>query len=341
MKHLKRYLRLILILAMLLCSVVPVSALSGSGFDPSAQSTLTIIDQVGNTPISDVNFRLYKVAEITAELDFVVTDEFQNAGVSISKDNVTWSVQASTLEAYVVERSDQGQELQPAATGTTDSLGRIEFPALPSGLYLLVGDGKISGVQHYKCQPVLLTLPYQEAASSWNTEPTVYPKNSIRELRDTTTELSVVKVWKDSGATSQRPESVTVNLYQDEEFYASVTLREENSWRYTWYDLDSTADYYVVEQNVPSGYTSSVEQEGTAFVVTNTYTPTETPDTPSKPTPTDSPTPTNTNNKIITTSTKLPQTGQLWWPVTALALLGLVTLVLGFGIYRRGQDHEA
>jgi outer membrane biosynthesis protein TonB len=169
-----------------------------------------------------------------------------------------------------------------------------------------------------------------------------------------------------------------------------VTLSEENSWRYTWSDLDSNSEYHVAEQNVPSGYTVSVVQEGTAFVVTNTYTPpanpTPTPTTTPTPTPSASPSPEptpsppespepsvspvvspepsvspsvspvpetvttkpttpstspTTTPTTTTTTTKLPQTGQLWWPVTILALLGLVLLMLGWGIHRRGNDHES
>jgi hypothetical protein len=342
MKHLKRYRRLALILALLLYVVYPVSALSGSRYDPSAQSTLTVVDQVGDTPVSDVTFRLYKVAEVTEQLEFVETAGFQDSGVSLSKDDSSWSAQASTLEAYVVEQRAEGAEIPPVASGTTDSLGKVAFPDLPSGLYLLVGDGKTWGGSSYKSQPVLLTLPYQEDVASWTTEPLVYTKNAVRDLRESPTEISVVKVWKDSDYTDQRPQSVTVALYQDEAFYASVTLSEENSWRYTWEELDSASDYYVVEQNVPSGYTVSVAQEGTHFVVTNTYTPptetpspTPTPTTPNTPTTSTPKTPTTT-----TTTTKLPQTGQLWWPVTILALSGLAMLVLGWGIYRRGHDHE-
>jgi hypothetical protein len=91
-------------------------------------------------------------------------------------------------------------------------------------------------------------------------------------------------------------------------------------------------DYYVVEQNVPTGYTVTTVQEGTTFVVTNTYTP------PASPTPPDTPgnTPTNTPPGTPNSNTKLPQTGQLWWPVTIMALLGLTLFVLGWGIHRRG-----
>ena len=71
----------------------------------------------------------------------------------------------------------------------------------------------------------------------------------------------------------------------------------------------------MAETNVPAGYTVTVTQEGTLFVVTNTY--------PGKTPP------------------KLPQTGLLWWPVPLLACAGLALVLAGAGARRRGRgSHE-
>jgi hypothetical protein len=333
----------------------------------------------------------------------VETADFQNTGVSITSQDSSWANQAATLEAYVVERSANGEPISCAASGTTDSSGKVSFSNLPSGLYLLVSDQKTQGSVIYKSSAVLLTLPYQEVSGGWNDAPTIYAKNSIRETRESLVDLTVVKVWQDTGYTENRPQSVTVTLYQDEEALETVTLSESNSWRHTWKDLNALSDYYLVEQNVPTGYTVTTVQDGTTFVVTNTYnpspnptpsptptpsttptpTPTTTPSTAPTPTPSTSPSPSSspvpdvspepsvspsvspvpvttsptapttspttitttakptTSPTTTTTTTKLPQTGQLWWPVTILALLGLLLLLLGWGIRGRGDDHES
>ena len=65
-------------------------------------------------------------------------------------------------------------------------------------------------------------------------------------------------------------------------------------------------------------------QEGTTFVVTNTYdegTP-ENPEQPENPDQPGNPT--------------LPQTGQLWWPVPVLVAGGLLLIVIGL-LRRRGN----
>jgi uncharacterized surface anchored protein len=404
----------------------PFHALAADRFDRSTETSLTVMDQYDGTPIAGVEFRLYQVADITEDLEFAETAEFQNTGVSVTKNDSSWADQATTLEAYVVERIAKGDPITPAASGVTDSAGKLSFSGLQPGLYLLVSDQKTQANAIYKTSAVLLTLPYQETDGSWNTDPTVYAKNGIRELRDALVDISAVKVWKDSGHTEQRPQSVTVTLYQDDAPMETVTLSESNSWRYTWKDLDALSDYHLVEQNVPAGYSVTTVQNDTTFVVTNTYTetpspspspsttpipsatptpsttpipsatptptttpvpsgtptPTTTPVTSGTPTPTTTPTPsvgpspstmptpsasvspsvspspeivavtspspsktptgsTAPSTSPTTTTSKLPQTGQLWWPVTILALLGLALLMLGWGIHRRGDDNES
>ena len=49
-----------------------------------------------------------------------------------------------------------------------------------------------------------------------------------------------------------------------------MTLSEENHWSYTWTAEDPSADWTVVERNVPAGYSVTVEERETAFVLTNT-----------------------------------------------------------------------
>ncbi|MCD7821787.1 MAG: hypothetical protein LUG64_06230, partial [Clostridiales bacterium] len=45
-------------------------------------------------------------------------------------------------------------------------------------------------------------------------------------------------------------------------------------------------------------------------------------------------------NHETTTSSKLPQTGQLNWPVPVLAVSGVVLFALGWGLSRSGRKRE-
>ena len=84
--------------------------------------------------------------------------------------------------------------------------------------------------------------------------------------------VSVEKVWDDGGYHA-RPDDVEVTLYRDNEAFETVTLNEENHWRYTWDELTDEYDWSVDEATIPAEYSKSVENEGNDWTITNTRTP--------------------------------------------------------------------
>ena len=83
--------------------------------------------------------------------------------------------------------------------------------------------------------------------------------------------------------------------------------------------MNYTRDVIFLED----GQIAKLTREGITFVVTNTKKPdrTDTPDTPVKPS--------NPSKPSSPAKPTLPQTGAVWWHVEALALSGLVFLILG------------
>ena len=120
----------------------------------------------------------------------------------------------------------------------------------------------------------------------------------------------VQKRWDDAGYSSKRPGSVTVELLRNGQVYDTVTLTAAGNWQYTWENLPSKDSLWTVREVVPQGYKATVWQEGDTFVLQNSFL-----------------------------SAKLPQTGQLWWPVPILALGGLTLVAIGLGLKKR-QRHE-
>ncbi len=120
---------------------------------------------------------------------------------------------------------------------------------------------------------------------------------------------TVLKVWKNDGAhLEERPAEVQAALLCNGEVYEVVVLNEENGWTYCWTGLDGEMEWTVEEYTVLDKYTSSVTQDGSTFIITNTYS-------------------------------DIPQTGQLWWPVPMLLALGLGMIVVGL-VRRRGAEYE-
>ena len=124
----------------------------------------------------------------------------------------------------------------------------------------------------------------------------------------------VQKRWDDIGYTRKRPASVTVELLNNGLVYDTRNLTAANKWQYTWENLpardkNGKENVWTLREIEPTGYTSTVKTEGDTFIVLNSYK-----------------------------GTKLPQTGQLWWPVPLLCAAGLTLLAAGLVLKKRRGD---
>ncbi|MFR3322911.1 MAG: Cna B-type domain-containing protein [Lachnospiraceae bacterium] len=91
---------------------------------------------------------------------------------------------------------------------------------------------------------------------------------------------TVKKVWDDNNnKAGVRPASIQVQLYADETPQGNpVKLNEENSWKYTWKDLDKYADGTEISYRVDEvgdrrlSEVCSANEDKTEYVITNTIT---------------------------------------------------------------------
>lgn len=253
----------------------------------------------------------------------------------------------------------------------------VAFGDLTRGLYLVVTGTIYSGSTEYSTSPVLICLPNKGANDgadvAWRpNEELVLSKVSTHHDggggSDSKESVTVIKKWSDDGNEADRPASITVELLRDGKVYKTQELNDENNWRHTWPDL-ARGNVWTVNEvaAVSDKYTVSVDKSGssysTSYVITNTHTtdiPEEdlpldpTPpggDTPGSDTPPtdipDSDVPLNPSDTPDGTpggdaAAKLPQTGQLWWPVPILAVAGILMFTIGWTRSRREDaDSEA
>lgn len=315
-KLLKRITYCLSILLFLTC--LPIQTLAAEGSDPLS---LAIFHKVEEKAVADVEFSIYAVADEKGNL----TGSFKNYPVSLKGlDSAGLKNAAETLSGYAIRDNIKAFE-----STKTDANGVAVFPVektLKKGIYLIIG--KSYSTETYVCnvQPILLSLPNVDENGNALYEVKIESKFELIE-KDKTTQMSVVKVWKDK-TEHYRPSKIEVQLIDNEsgKIHDTVALNKDNNWRYTWTGLPEGHVWSVVEKNVPEYYTVSSEKEGLTVKLTNTsekeYTPPKTPDKePGQGTPSDSPTPQKGN--------KLPQTGTWWWPVPVLAGLGLAFLIIG------------
>lgn len=119
-------------------------------------------------------------------------------------------------------------------------------------------------------------------------------------------DITVKKQWDDEG--KNRPDSVSVTLYDGEQAVETVRLSAENDWTYTWQDPERLGSWQVLETSIPKGYTPSYTMQDGILVITNTAT--------------------------------LIQTGMLTWPIFLLGGLGLLLVGAGIVLLTRKRRND-
>ena len=360
----------VLLCLLLVLSLYTPGVMAAESIDISKTASLTaqyqVKDEAGNEhPAVGISVQIYPVADVSAQTEFALKGDFQQYSVVINGlDSAGWRTLANTLAAYVAR-----DKIAPLQSKQTDAAGNVCFENLPVGLYLVTAQQYEQDGQIYTWQPFLICLPNRSVDGQWLYNTTVAPKYDT----NTSDERMVQKIWKDDGQEAKRPQAITVQLLKDGAVYDTVTLTAENNWRFTWSNLEEDAVWQVAEKDVPAGYTVAVEQQGSAFVMTNRQKPDGPSDEPDKPeqppsTPEDPSTPDNPPEYEIPdedvpqgnleipevpdiyeeipeepvpqagTESILPQTGVLWWPVPLLAGGGMVCYLIGWTRNRKSGE---
>lgn len=260
-------------------------------------------------------FALYKVADFSETGKFTVEDPFLNYQVKIEEmDSEGWRALAETLAGYV-----QRDHLKALDKKETDDQGKIEWKQLKKGLYLVIGEQTKDEQYLYTPVPLLVTLPNRDQKGEWEYQISVSPKYNKEDFsQKQEIDFNVVKVWKDEENKKKRPEKIDVQLLKDGKVYDTIELNKENNWQYRWENLPLQSWWTVVEREIPQNYTVTCTQENNDFIITNTYVA-----------------PKVNVDKEGSVHQKLPQTGQLWWPVPVLSVLGVLLFIIGFRKYRK------
>ncbi|MCR5343559.1 MAG: Cna B-type domain-containing protein [Butyrivibrio sp.] len=200
------------------------------------------------------------------------------------------------------------------------------------------------------------------------------PKREAIKLEGDPEEFEVYKQWVDNGS-SDRPSSIDVKIYCDGSLLETVTLSSTNNWQYKWKSEKGHTFSVEEVMNSDKYTPNISRNENTFIVVNtkNPETPDE-PDEPDKPDKPKNPkTPKNPDNPdnpdspdtpdkpdklsndsasddggvlgairkvaeelpAVLGARRLPQTGQLWWPIPILAIVGIILIFLGFRSERK------
>ena len=305
------------ILALLLCfclHLMSTHALAASTTEavepmaPEKACSLTVSYCCDQTAFSDMQVKLYRIAEVSADLSYTLTRSFEATGLVFHEIKTTgeWNVACSTLEAHIL-----ANDLAPDATAVTDREGQAGFDALKSGMYLAIVHQPAQDDLRCRFDPALIPLPGLGQDGRWQYQVSVNAKGELLPpgKPDDEVSLKVLKLWKGDEGRNDRPKSIQVEIFCNGISYKKVQLSEENHWKYSWTAKDDGSNWTVVERNVPKGYTVTVEERETSFVLTNTRIPTQPGD------PVDPPQTGDTSNILL----------YIWIMVAA----GMLLIILG------------
>lgn len=249
--------------------------------DTNRECSLTLSYRGGGVAASGKSVKLYQVAEVSANAKYTLTSSFAPTGLILNgiKTNGEWDVVRSTAEAHIL-----AETIAPVRTAVTDGEGKVHFTGLEPGLYLASDVQMVRDDFTYLFDAALVALPGLHTDGIWQYHVSVTAKSEVLPpiTTDEDIQYKVVKLWKGDGGRADRPSHIEIEIFRNGIGYEKKILSEENHWSYSWMAKDDGTKWEVVERNIPEGYTVTVDERKTAFVLTNTLTP-DKPDIPDGP----------------------------------------------------------
>ncbi len=302
------------------CFVLTLGMLCSMSFHGSADSikgSLTLICKKDDIILSGMEWSLYRVGERVGK-KYVLGGKFAGYPVSLSDTSAEGlSIAAATLENYAVI-----DNIGSDAKGIIDAEGYLVFPKLESGLYMVCGKNFYVGETVYEPSAVLVEI--NPSVGNEGIDLMVYPKVIYKILSETSRTHVLKKIWTDSG---QLHPAIQVEIYKGGVLEETVTLDDSNSWTYSWF-TENYAEWRVKETVVPAGYSVSYRTSDGQYVIENKYGSDYSEETQPVTEQVTSP-PSITVTATGGSVQKLPQTGQLWWPVPVMACGGIVMIIVG------------
>lgn len=274
-------------------------------------STIYIDYTYNDTPLDDVEFKLYHIAETNEDGEYETLERFSHFEIDYDQltDETYWIQVSNNLDNYISINN-----LEPDQGFISDGLGQYEANDLEEGYYIIQAKNKVDDTVVYFSSPVLILVGYFENdIDMWLYYFTVQPKIS-QVLAEELESVSVEKIWENVSSTSLIPEEIEVQLYCDGELYDTVTLNEENEWFYLWSDVDPTATWGIVELTEFDDYEVNYDRTLNSFAIYNTY--------------------------VGEGLEELPQTGSFAHVIPVYAGIGVGLILLGALIGVKGKKDE-
>jgi len=247
------------------------------------------LEDKGKNNINGMAVYICQIAELN-NTGYYPTKAFENSGISVSGIiNNPDGAAAKAVYDYIINNKVGGMS-------QISENGKVCFSDLNLGIWLVYC--KSDGESKYTFNPYFVFLPYESGGRL------IYQVSSVPKVEDNKQDeinIYVIKKWDDNhNAENKRPDSVIIELLKGDERVDSVELSDRNGWAHTFMNLPKEGKYSVREKKVDNYKVNYSGDITNGFIVTNTYE-----------------------------GEKLPQTGQLWWPIAVIAVAGIGFICLG------------
>ncbi len=180
MKMCFKWNRLVAAICTTLCALsFTVNTYAYSRIDVQKKTILTVSFQVEKTPVSNVEFELYRVADVSETVDFYLTQDFANSGANLQGlDAEGWRAATEKLSAYA-----KSKDIVPLGKQKTDADGKGTFSDLGTGLYLVIGESYSTADEVYTPSAFLISLPNLKSNDEWEYDADAIVKYTVTPVK--------------------------------------------------------------------------------------------------------------------------------------------------------------
>lgn len=317
----KRFLKITaLALALFFALSCSLTAFAFSPIDTQTKGSLSITYKTIDRFFENIDVKTYHIADVSPEGVFSLSDSFKGYNLNVNATSKTeLNELLTTIESYIV-----ADKIIPDYTAKTDENGNVTFSDITPGLYLTleVKIDTISSTTFF--DSFLSAVPSGDERDNYDLS--VFPKSSTSDSSELDSSknpinFKVVKLFKDYGYESERPEYIEVDILKNGVLEKTVKLSPQNNWCYTWKAPADNSTWHAVERNIPQNYNVSITTKNNTISITNTHT-------------------SNSSNPNIEEGKGLVQTGYvatLWPYMLATCFLGSLLLVISLWFKKESQ----
>lgn len=244
-----------------------LTALAVNSVDTQKKGSISITYKTTDSAYENIEVKTYRIADVSPTGEFTLCGAFKDYTLNVNvATKIEYAELTSTVESYII-----ADRITPDYTAKTDKNGNVTFNDIPLGLYLTLEVKIDTETTKALFDSFLSVVPSED-----NYDISALPKSSKLDSSQLDSsnkpiDFKIVKLFRDYGYESERPEYIEVDIYKNGVLEKTEKLSPQNNWCYTWSAPADNGVWHAVERNIPLNYTVSITAKNNTISITNTY----------------------------------------------------------------------